>query len=71
MTQGLVSSAPFLLVSCPFSLLSVTISQAQGSSYPLDYAPFCREEPWVSSGFEHGVHGVGESSLQLPGEFSL
>lgn len=71
MTQGLVSPAPFVLVSCPFSLLTVINSQAQGSSHLRDCAPSCREEPWVSSGFEHGVHGAGESSLQLPGRFSL
>lgn len=71
MTRGLVSPTPFSLVSCPFPLLTVTIPQARGSPHPQDCAPFGKEEPWVSSGFGHGVHGVGGSSLQSPGGFSL
>lgn len=71
MTQGLVPPTPLLLVSCPFPLLAVTISHVQDSPHPQDCAPFCKVEPWVSSGFGHGVHGVGVSSLQSPGGFSL
>lgn len=71
MTQGLVPPTPLLLLSCPFPLPAVTISHIQGSPHPQDCAPFCKEEPWLSSGFGHGVHGVGVSSLQSPGGFSL
>lgn len=39
--------------------------------HPQDCSPSCREEPWVSSGIEHGVLEVGESSPHSPARFCL
>lgn len=54
----------------PSLSLPLVVARVVGAN-PQDCAPAYREQPWVSSGFEHGVLEVEESSPQASAGFSL